>query len=152
MFSNRLTKVFRHLSKQAKRQQISCYRIYDYDLPEFPFCIEIYDDKIYLAEYKKKFELSDDEHELWFEECLSVITAVTGIAAENIYVRERKRKAGRLAQYEKLNEEKEIFIVEENGLKFKINLTDYLDTGLFLDHRITRKMIRKEYAIKIAAR
>ena len=144
MFHNRLTKVFRHLSKLAKRQNISCYRIYDYDLPEFPFCIELYDDKIYLAEYKKNYELGDDAHELWLQECLSVIAAVTEIPAEKIYIRERKRKAGRLDQYEKLDDEKEFFIVEEAELKFKINLTDYLDTGLFLDHRITRSIVKEE--------
>jgi 23S rRNA (cytosine1962-C5)-methyltransferase len=144
MFQNRLTKVFRHLSKLAKRQNISCYRIYDYDLPEFPFCIEMYDDKIYLAEYKKNYELGDNAHELWLQECLSVIINVTEIFAEKIFIRERKRKAGRLDQYEKLDDEKEFFTVEEAGLKFKINLTDYLDTGLFLDHRITRSIVREE--------
>jgi 23S rRNA (cytosine1962-C5)-methyltransferase len=144
MFHNRLAKVFRHLNKLAKRQNISCYRIYDYDLPEFPFCIEMYDDKIYLAEYKKNYELGDNAHELWLQECLSVITNVTEISVEKIYIRERKRKAGRLDQYEKLDDEKEFFIVEEAGLKFKINLTDYLDTGLFLDHRITRSLVKEE--------
>ncbi|HEX4375500.1 MAG TPA: class I SAM-dependent methyltransferase [Puia sp.] len=144
MFQNRLTKVFRHLSKLAKRQNISCYRIYDYDLPEFPFCIEMYDDKIYLAEYKKKYELGENAHELWLQQCLSVITEITEISAENIFIRERKRKAGRLDQYEKLDDEKEFFTVEEAGLKFKINLTNYLDTGLFLDHRITRSIVKEE--------
>ena len=113
MFHNRLTKVFRHLSKLAKRQNISCYRIYDYDLPEFPFCIELYDDKIYLAEYKKKYALGDNAHELWLQQCLSVITEVTGIYDEKIFIRERKRKANRLDQYEKLDDEKDFFIVEE---------------------------------------
>jgi 23S rRNA (cytosine1962-C5)-methyltransferase len=136
--------VFRHLSKLAKRQNISCYRIYDYDLPEFPFCIEMYDDKIYLAEYKKKYELGENAHELWLQQCLSVITEITEISAENIFIRERKRKAGRLDQYEKLDDEKEFFTVEEAGLKFKINLTNYLDTGLFLDHRITRSIVKEE--------
>jgi 23S rRNA (cytosine1962-C5)-methyltransferase len=144
MFHNRLSKVFRHVSKQAKRLHISCYRIYDYDLPEFPFCIEMYDDKIYLAEYKKNYELSDDQHELWIGQCLLVIAEITGIPTAKIYRRRRQRKAGRLAQYEKLSDVKEFFIVEEDGLKFKINLTDYLDTGLFLDHRITRKMVKDE--------
>ncbi len=144
MFHNRLVKVFRHISKQAKRQHISCYRIYDHDLPEFAFCIEIYGDKIYLAEYKRHFEMGEDAHELWMNQCLPVIADVTGISIKNIYLRERKRKAGRLAQYEKINDEKEFFIVEEAGLKFKINLTDYLDTGLFLDHRITRGIVKDE--------
>jgi 23S rRNA (cytosine1962-C5)-methyltransferase len=146
MFHNRLEKVFRHLSKQAKRQNISCYRIYDYDLPEFPFCVELFADKIYLSEYKKHFQMGDEAHEQWIDQCLSVLSEITGIVTEKIYLRERKRKAGRLDQYEKLTDEKEFFIVEEDGLKFRINLTDYLDTGLFLDHRITRKMIRDEAA------
>ena len=144
MFHNRLVKVFRHITKLAKRQQISCYRIYDHDLPEFAFCIEMYGDKIYLAEYKRHFAMGEVEHELWMDKCLSVIAEITGISVENIYLRERKRKAGILGQYEKLNDGKEFFIVEEAGLKFKINLTDYLDTGLFLDHRITRTLVKDE--------
>jgi len=144
MFHNRLSKVYRHLCKMAKRQNISCYRIYDYDLPEFPFCIEMYDDKVYLAEYKKRYELGDRQHESWLQQCLLVITEVTGVPAAKIFIRERKRKAGRSGQYEKLDDEKEFFIVEEAGLKFKINLTDYLDTGLFLDHRKTRSMVKEE--------
>src|SRR5579863_5114572 len=104
MFYNRLTKVYRHLSKMAKRQNISCYRIYDYDLPEFPFCIELYGDKVYLAEYKKKYELGDSAHESWLQQCSLVITEVTGVPFEKIFIRERKRKAGRFAQYEKLDD------------------------------------------------
>jgi 23S rRNA (guanine2069-N7)-methyltransferase len=144
MFSNRLSKVFRHTSKTAKRKHISCYRIYDYDLPEFPFCIEIYDDKIYLAEYKKRFEMADKEHAEWLQACLEIIREITNIPIEKIYLRQRQRKEGREGQYEKLNDAQEFFVVHEAGLQFKVNLTDYLDTGLFLDHRITRSMVREE--------
>ena len=144
MFHNRLSKVFRHASKIAKRQNISCYRVYDYDLPEFPFCIEIYDDKIYLAEYKKRFEMADKEHEEWLQSCLTIISETITIPVEKIYLRQRQRKEGREGQYEKLDDAQEFFVVHEAGLKFKVNLTDYLDTGLFLDHRITRNMVRKE--------
>jgi 23S rRNA (cytosine1962-C5)-methyltransferase len=69
---------------------------------------------------------------------------VLGTPDEKIYFRQRQRKAGRYGQYEKLNSEQEFFIVKESGLQFRINLTDYLDTGLFLDHRITRGMVRDE--------
>jgi 23S rRNA (cytosine1962-C5)-methyltransferase len=144
MFQNRLAKVYRHLSRQAKRQQVSCFRIYDHDLPEIPFCIEQYGDRIYLAEYKTQFAMSDQEHDSWLLQCKSVIGGVTGVSESEIYLRERKRKAGRLDQYEKINDEKLFFTVEEGGLNFRINLTDYLDTGLFLDHRITRSLIREE--------
>jgi 23S rRNA (cytosine1962-C5)-methyltransferase len=143
MFRNRLTKVYKHRSKQARRQQVTCYRVYDHDLPEFPFCIELYEDKVYLAEYLRRHGMTDEEHEVWFEECISIIREITGIAAEKIYVRERKRMSHREGQYEKIDTKQEFFTVTENALQFKVNLTDYLDTGLFLDHRITRQMIRE---------
>ncbi len=144
MFRNRLEKVFRHISKLARRQNISCYRVYDYDLPEFPFCIELYDDKLYLAEYKKRFEMADKEHGEWLHVCLEIVSETIHIPAEKIYLRQRQRKEGREGQYEKLSDAQEFFVVHEAGLKFKVNLTDYLDTGLFLDHRITRNMVRQE--------
>ena len=144
MFKNRLAKVYRHLSKQAKRQGIGCYRIYDHDLPEFPFCIEVYEQQIYLAEYKRKFEMAESLHEEWLERCIQIISEVLGKPIDSIYIKERKRKAGRDDQYQRVGEEEDSFVVEESGLKFKVNLSDYLDTGLFLDHRITRSMIREE--------
>jgi 23S rRNA (cytosine1962-C5)-methyltransferase len=144
MFRNRLIKMFRHVAKLAKRQSLSCYRVYDHDLPEFPFCIELYEDKVYLAEYKRRHGMTDEEHIAWLEGCLPVISEVLDIPDERIYFRQRQRKAGRYGQYEKLNSEQEFFVVKEAGLSFKINLTDYLDTGLFLDHRITRGMVRDE--------
>jgi 23S rRNA (cytosine1962-C5)-methyltransferase len=142
MFSNRLTKVFRHLSKQARRQGISCYRIYDRDLPEFPLIIDVYEDKIYLSEYRAKHSLSEEQHEAWLNESLQVIAMVTQVPDKNIYLKQRKRKTGRQDQYQKTGEEMAFFTVMEDGLKFKVNLSDYLDTGLFLDHRITRNMVR----------
>ena len=144
MFKNRLAKVYRHLSKQAKRQRIGCYRIYDHDLPEFPFCIEVYDQQIYLAEYKRKFEMAESLHEEWLERCIQIIAEVLGKPNDSIYIKERKRKAGRDDQYQRVGEEEDSFVVEESGLKFKVNLSDYLDTGLFLDHRITRSMVRED--------
>lgn len=143
MFRNRLEKVFRHLSKQATRQGITCYRIYDHDLPEFPFIIEIYDDMLYVSEYKRHHNMSEEEHEAWWEECKKIMADVLHIVSENIFLKLRQRKEGRLGQYKKLDERKHEFIVNENGLKFIINLTDYLDTGLFLDHRITRQMVKE---------
>jgi 23S rRNA (cytosine1962-C5)-methyltransferase len=144
MFQNRLTKVCRHLSKQAKRQEISCYRIYDHDLPEFPFCIEIYGDKLYVAEYKRRHGMTEDEHDVWMEECLAVLSELLAVPKENIFLKLRQRKPGRLGQYQKYDEVQHEFVVEESGLKFIINLSDYLDTGLFLDHRITRQMVREQ--------
>lgn len=144
MFRNRLTKVYRHIGKQARRQGITCYRIYDHDLPEFALCIERYGDNLYLAEYKRKFEMAGAEHEAWLEESIVLICEVLQMPVENVYIKERQRKPGRLGQYQRVAEEGANFVVEEAGLKFKVNLSDYLDTGLFLDHRITRGMVRDE--------
>ncbi len=141
MFRNRLAKVYKHKSKLAKRQQLSCYRIYDHDLPEFPFCIERYEDKLYLAEYLRRHGMTDEEHETWLDECLVIIHEITEVPVENMFVRQRKRMSHREGQYEKMDAREEYITVLENSLKFQVNLTDYLDTGLFLDHRITRKMV-----------
>src|SRR5687768_15588419 len=143
MFRNRLQKVYKHLRKQAMRQSITCYHVYDHDLPEFPFIIEIYEDKLYISEYKRHHNMSEEEYNLWWKESSSVMTDVLGIESHNIFLKLRQRKEGRLGQYQKLDERKNEFIVNEDGLKFIVNLTDYLDTGLFLDHRITRQMIRE---------
>jgi len=148
MFINRLTKVYRHRSKQAKRQNISCYRLYDHDLPEFPFAIDFYGDNLNISEYRRRHGMTEEEHEAWMDESMQVVSSITGVESENIFTRQRQRKAGRHGQYEKIDAAKNEFIVEENELKFKVNLSDYLDTGLFLDHRITREMVRKEASNK----
>jgi len=148
MFSNRLLKVYKHKSKQARRQNIPCYRVYDHDLPEFPFCIELYEDKVYLAEYLRRHGMTEEEHEAWLESCVAIICELLQIKDENVYIKQRKRKANRHDQYEKVDAQQEFFTVEENGLKFLVNLTDYLDTGLFLDHRTTRQMVREQCAGK----
>ncbi len=144
MFRNRLTKDIRHVGKLARRQEVTCYRIYDHDLPEFPFCIERYEDKLYLAEYQRRHGMTEEEHRDWLESCIPTISEIMETPDERIYYRERRRKGGRQDQYEKLASEQEFFIAKEAGLSFRINLTDYLDTGLFLDHRLTRGMVRAE--------
>lgn len=144
MFENRLRKVYKHISKLARKQEIACYRIYDHDLPEFPFAIEVYKDVVHAAEYKRKHGMEDEEHDAWLQACKETIAKVLEMSVDSIFMKVRQRKAGRQGQYEKFGEEKVERIVPEGGLNFIINLTDYLDTGLFLDHRITRNMVREE--------
>jgi 23S rRNA (cytosine1962-C5)-methyltransferase len=144
MFRNRLIKVFKHLGKQAARQGVSCYRVYDHDLPEFPFCIEFYGSRLYIAEYRRNHHLDEAAHQEQLNETLSVITEVLKVPDENIFLKERKRKEDRKSQYGKFGEGGSFFTVEENGLQFLVNLEDYLDTGLFPDHRITRQMVQQE--------
>lgn len=144
MFRNRLAKVYRHLLKHAKRQQISCFRLYDRDLPEFPLIIEVYETNVYVSEYKSKHHLSEEEYENWLQGCIQVISEVLAVPQENIYTKLRKRKEGRQDQYQRVATEGDFFVVKEAGLFFRVNLSDYLDTGLFLDHRITRAMVRDQ--------
>jgi 23S rRNA (cytosine1962-C5)-methyltransferase len=148
MFHNRLLKVHRHLSRQATRQGITCYRLYDRDLPEFPLIIDRYGDRVQVAEYRSRHTLTPEEHEAWLEGSVGVVSDVLGVPDENIYLKERKRKANRSDQYSREDDSGEFFEVLEDGLRFLINLGDYLDTGLFLDHRITRAMVRKASAGK----
>lgn len=142
MFENRLQKVFKHISKQAQKQQISCYRIYDRDLPEFPLIIDVYKDCLYVSEYKSKHKLSDEDYSAWLSGSLEIVSKITGIDKEHIFIKTRERQKGE-KQYTKVNQQKTELIVNENGMSFIVNLSDYLDTGLFLDHRITRKMIKE---------
>lgn len=144
MFRNRLTKVYRHLSKQARRLGVSCYRIYDHDLPEFPLRVEIYGDKVYVAEYKRRHGMTDEAHDEWMEKSLSVLMDIVAVPREHIFLKLRQRKPGRLGQYQKVDAALHTFPVQENGLQFIVNLSDYLDTGLFLDHRVTRQMVKEQ--------
>ncbi len=149
MFYNRLGKVFKHRSKQARRMGISCYRVYDHDIPEYPLCIEIYEDIIYVAEYLRRHGMDEIEHDEWLEEVKEIIVAVLQCKSENIFIRQRRKHSHRSEQqYEKDTYTVHEFTVKENGLQFIIKPGTYLDTGLFLDHRITRKKIQEMSAGK----
>ncbi|HET9746620.1 MAG TPA: class I SAM-dependent methyltransferase [Chitinophagaceae bacterium] len=144
MFGNRLEKVYRHLGKQAKRSGVTCYRLYDHDLPEFPFCIEVYEEHLYVAEYKRRHGMSDAEHDEWLEKSIEIICDVLKTKKDNVFLKLRQRKPGRLGQYQKTGGQRSELTVHENNLKFIVNLSDYLDTGLFLDHRLTREKVKVE--------
>jgi len=148
MFENRLKKVLRILSKQAKQQKVSCFRLYDRDLPEFPLIIDIYETEVQVTEYRSHHHLTPEEYDLWLDSSVEVIRKVLGKSPEQLHLKERKRKESRADQYQKTDDQKEFIEVEEGGLKFYVNLNDYLDTGLFIDHRLTREMVRKQSAGK----
>lgn len=143
-FQNRLTKVYRHVGRQAKRMGIECFRVYDHDLPEFPFCIEVYGRKIYVAEYRRRHGMSEAEYESWLASSRAVIRNVFQVNDEDVYFKLRQVKQGRGGQYRKLDTRSGEFTVHEGGLQFIVNLSDYLDTGLFLDHRVTRGLVRSQ--------
>lgn len=143
-FANRLKKMARHYDKWARRQELDAYRIYDADLDEFPITIDRYDEQLYVAVYHRRGEAWTDEdfqdRKLAYRD---VITEVLRVGRDQVFFKLRKRQSGS-NQYEKLSIAKREFTVVENGLGFIVNLTDYLDTGLFLDHRQTRMMIATE--------
>ncbi len=139
-FKNRLLKLEKHIGKWARRQGITCYRIYDKDIPEYPLSVDRYQDYLYISLYEKNYneEIITDE---WVEEILQATASALQTAPEKIVLRARKQQKG-LEQYEKVDSAGNRMVVMEDGLQFIVNLTDYLDTGLFLDHRNTRKMVR----------
>ncbi len=146
-FYNRLKKVYTAtIGKQAKQLGITCYRLYDKDMPEHPLIIDVYENNVVVYEYESNHKLTDDEYEQWGTTCLAIISEILKLPLENIFLKIRKRKKGRDDQYEKIAEEKTYQIVNENGIQFYVNLHDFLDTGLFLDHRPTRKMMSQHVA------
>jgi len=112
MFENRLSKVLKHNAKTAHKQHISCYRVYEIDLPEFPFIIDVYKDCIYVSEYKSKHKLSDTEYLLWFDTSLEIIAKVFKVDKSHIFVKLRERQKGE-QQYTKINQVKKEMIVDE---------------------------------------
>ncbi|MBV8649674.1 class I SAM-dependent methyltransferase [Paludibacterium sp.] len=142
-FANRLGKNFKHFGKWAKRQGIGAWRVYDRDIPQFPLVVDIYGDHAHLQEYDTGWEMSDEEHDLWLGAAQQCVGDVIGIAPERIGVKTRRRQKG-ASQYEKTGQVGEDFVIEEFGQRFWVNMDAYLDTGLFLDHRNTRKRVRDE--------
>ena len=139
-FINRLGKNIKHQLKWAKRQQLEAWRIYDKDIPQFPFAVDVYGEHIHLQEYDTGWLMHPEEYRQWLADVCEAVQFVTGFPAQNIHLKQRARQKG-TAQYEKTGTSGEDFIVCEHGRRFWVNLDKYLDTGLFLDHRNTRKKV-----------
>jgi len=143
MLQNRLRKNARHRRKWARKESITCYRLYDRDIPEIPFTVDWYDGRLSVAEYERPGSPEDDEHESWIHELLSGAGEALSVPNDRIFLKRRERQRGS-RQYERVARESARFTVEEGGYEFIINLSDYLDTGLFLDHRQTRSLVAGE--------
>lgn len=163
MFANRLAKNLKQVQKWARSEEVTCYRVYDADMPEYAFAIDSYrvigeeppsarvgefraveepQDWLHVQEYAAPASIDEEAVRRRRAEAFSVLPEVTGVAAERIRVRVRKRQT-RGNQYQKVAEQFRFHWVEEGGLKFRVNFDDYLDTGMFLDHRPTRARIRE---------
>lgn len=144
---NRIKKNLKALKSYVQQHGLSCYRVFDWDMPEYPLCVDLYEDMVHVAEYKTKHPLDDIEYLQWMEESLLAIKTVLKVDDDHLFVKRRERQKG-IAQYEKVGHSGELKTIHENGLKFLVNMSDYLDTGLFLDHRITRNRVKEESAGK----
>lgn len=140
-FASRLTKRARHLRKWPTKRGITCYRLYDRDIPEVPFAVDRYDQALHMAEYERPHDRTPAEHADWLDLMVQTAAKTLEISRDAVYLKRRARQKGD-AQYQKFGNQQSTRIVEEAGLKFQVNLSDYLDTGLFLDHRQTRAMVR----------
>lgn len=140
MFANRLKKNVRHLAKWARKNQLDCYRVYDADLPDYAVAIDVYGDYVHVQEYAPPADIDPLKASERLDEVMQIIPAVLGVKEDKVALKLRQKQRGS-NQYESQAALRQRFEVRENDLRFWINLTDYLDTGLFLDHRITRKML-----------
>ena len=146
-FRRRLAKRFKHLSKWARRQGIEAFRIYDRDIPEIPLVIDWYAGWLHAAEYDRPHDRTEIEHEVWLDRMVEAAALELGVAPDRTFLKARRRQRGG-GQYEKVDARRALVAVREGGLVFEVNLSDYLDTGLFLDHRTTRALIREEAQAK----
>ena len=146
-FRRRLAKRYKHLAKWARRQGIEAFRIYDRDIPEIPLAIDWYAGWLHASEYDRPHERTEIEHDVWLDRMIEAAADELGVPPNQTFLKVRRRQRGG-GQYQKLDARKTLLTVKEGGLEFEVNLSDYLDTGLFLDHRQTRALVRDEAAGK----
>ena len=147
MFANRLQKNLRQLGKWARREGIQCYRLYDADMPEYALAIDLYGDWVHVQEYAPPRSVDPQKAQERLFDALGAIPQALGISRDRVVVKRRERQSG-TRQYERQASQGEFLEVSEGGVKLLVNLTDYLDTGLFLDHRPLRLRIQREAAGK----
>lgn len=141
MFANRLQKNAKKLKKWVEKNKIQCYRVYDADMPEYSVAIDVYDNWAHVQEYQAPKSVDPEKAKQRLFEVMSAIPTALNISESNVILKQRQRQTGK-EQYEKFDQTKHEMIVEEYGCEFIVNLKDYLDTGLFLDHRPVRKLIQ----------
>lgn len=143
MFANRLQKNRKQLGKWLRQNEIQCYRLYDADMPEYAVAIDIYGDWVHVQEYAAPRSVDADKAQSRLLDVLAAIPSALGVSPDKVVVKRRERQSG-LSQYERQASKGEFMEVREGNVKLLVNLTDYLDTGLFLDHRPLRLRIASE--------
>lgn len=145
-FGRCLASNLRHLRKYPSRG-ITCYRVYERDVPDVPLIIDRYEDRYHAVEYERPHSRSGAQQADWYDLMRRTIAQAADVPLANVYMKEKHRQHG-LTQHEKVAQQHATAVVVEGGLKFEVNLSDYIDTGLFLDHRLTRQMVREQSAGK----
>ncbi len=154
-FSNRLRKNLAHWQKWARRRGIGCYRVYDRDVPQFPFAIDWFaaaspraEPHLHVQEIDTGWRTTDAAYTAWLVAVCDAICAACGVPAAQLHLKRRERQRG-TSQYEKLEgAAAEVFVVEEAGHRFEVDFDTYLDTGLFLDHRPMRGLVADAVAAR----
>lgn len=139
-FSNRLKKNIAKIGKWARKEKLDCYRVYDADLPDYNVAIDVYLDQLVIQEYAAPKDIPEEKAKRRLTDIIRATIQVTGTPANKVVLKVREKQKGR-AQYQKLSQQSETLVVNEYGVKLSVNLHDYLDTGLFLDHKITRRKL-----------
>ncbi|MEG2830913.1 MAG: bifunctional 23S rRNA (guanine(2069)-N(7))-methyltransferase RlmK/23S rRNA (guanine(2445)-N(2))-methyltransferase RlmL, partial [Edwardsiella sp. (in: enterobacteria)] len=139
-YANRLRKNLKKFDKWARQEGLTCYRVYDADLPEYNVAVDRYGEKIVVQEYAPPKSVDAQKARQRLFDVVSVTQSVMGVSGNNLILKTRERQKGK-SQYEKLAQKGEFMEVHEYGARFWVNLTDYLDSGLFIDHRIARRML-----------
>ncbi|NBB10346.1 bifunctional 23S rRNA (guanine(2069)-N(7))-methyltransferase RlmK/23S rRNA (guanine(2445)-N(2))-methyltransferase RlmL [Pseudomonas sp. SLFW] len=147
MFANRLQKNVKAMGKWVKREGIDCYRVYDADMPEYAMAIDLYHDWVHVQEYAAPKSIDPEKASIRMFDALAAIPQALNIDKSRVIVKRRERQSG-TRQYERQSAQGKFNEVNEGGVKLLVNLTDYLDTGLFLDHRPMRMRIQREAAGK----
>ena len=147
MFANRLQKNLKQLGKWARREGVECYRLYDADMPEYAVAVDLYRDWVHVQEYAAPRSVDPDKAQARLLDALAAIPQALGVAQNRVVIKRRERQTG-TKQYQRQAAQGEFMEVSEGGVKLLVNLTDYLDTGLFLDHRPLRLRLQREAAGK----
>lgn len=142
-FGNRLAKNVKQLQKWAKKEGLTCYRLYDADIPEYNVAVDWYDGEVVVHEYAAPATVDEQVSQKRLFDVVNQVPQVLGISSDKMILKVREKQKG-TSQYQALNKAGQYKEVNEYGAKFLVNLRDYLDTGLFLDHRITRRMIQQQ--------
>jgi len=147
MFANRIRKNRKRLAAWRKREQVQCYRVYDADMPEYAVAVDVYGERVCVAEYQAPKGVDPDAARRRLQDVQAALPDALGVAAADIVYKQRRRQRG-TGQYEKQDSSGELISVIEGPARLLVNLQDYLDTGLFLDHRPLRRRLGVEAAAK----